>query len=95
MTRTQTRTRPSTSRRTVLIRRRLIHPRPLTPLYPLMGGTMQPEDDVRLGTPPEARHPTEEKPPRLALGLMIGLIAASAVVVGIILWLYGNVPGSG
>lgn len=94
MTRTQTRISPSTARRTVLIRRRLIHPRPLTPLYPLLGGPMQPEDDVRLGTPPEARHPAPEKPPRLALGLMIGLIVGCAVVVGIVLWLYGNVPGS-
>ena len=53
------------------------------------------EDDTRLGTPPEARHPDDDKPPRMAIGLMIGLIAACAVVVAIVLWLFGEVPGSG
>lgn len=55
------------------------------------------EDDTRLGAPPEARHPApaSEKPPRLALGLMIGLILGCAVIVAILLWLFGNVPGSG
>ena len=53
------------------------------------------EDDTRLGTPPEARHPDDDKPPRMAMGLMIGLIAACAVVVAIVLWLFGEVPGSG
>lgn len=55
---------------------------------------MAPENDTRLGAPPEARHPTEDKPPRLALGMMIGLILASAVIVGMVLWAFGEVPGS-
>lgn len=55
---------------------------------------MQPEDDTRLGTPPEARHP-DEKPPRMALGLMIGLILGCAAVVAALLWMFGNVPNSG
>ena len=54
----------------------------------------QTEDDTRLGTPPEARHPGDAKPPRLALGLMIGLITGCAVIVGLLLWWFGNVPGS-
>ena len=57
---------------------------------------MQPEDDARLGAPPEARHPqpASEKPPRMALGLTLGLIAGCALVAGVLLWLFGNVPGS-
>ena len=57
---------------------------------------MQPEDDARLGTPPEARAPHEgDKPPRMGLGLMLGLILGCAAVVAVVLWLFGNVPGSG
>lgn len=57
---------------------------------------MQPEDDARLGTPPEARPPHEgDKPPRMGLGLMIGLILGCAAVAAVLLWLYGNVPQSG
>ncbi|WP_372016395.1 hypothetical protein [Pseudoxanthomonas sp. 10H] len=55
---------------------------------------MQNEDDTRLGAPPEARHPTGEKPPRMGLGLMVGLIAGCAVIVAIVLWFVGEVPGS-
>ena len=92
MNRMQPRPTIAHSRRTVLIRRRLTRPRPLTPLYPILGGTMQPEDDARLGTPPEARAPHEgDKPPRMGLGLILGCAAVAAVL----LWLYGNVPQSG
>lgn len=56
---------------------------------------MSPEDDTRLGSPPEARHPTDDKPPRMALSLMIGMILACAVIVGMVLWAFGEVPGSG
>ena len=57
---------------------------------------MQPEDDARLGTPPEARAPHEgDKPPRIGLGLMLGLILGCAAVAAVLLWLYGNVPQSG
>ena len=97
MNRMQPRPTIAHSRRTVLIRRRLTRPRPLTPLYPILGGTMQPEDDARLGTPPEARHPQADggKPPRMAMGLMLGLILGCAAVAAVLLWLYGNVPQSG
>ena len=96
MNRMQPRPTIAHSRRTVLIRRRLTRPRPLTPLYPILGGTMQPEDDARLGTPPDARAPHEgDKPPRMGLGLMLGLILGCAAVAAVLLWLYGNVPQSG
>lgn len=57
---------------------------------------MQPEGDARLGAPPEARHPQSGngKPPRMALGLTLALIAACALVAGVLPWLFGNAPGS-
>ncbi|MBO9717369.1 MAG: hypothetical protein J7507_11330 [Pseudoxanthomonas sp.] len=55
---------------------------------------MQNEDDTRLGSPPEARRSTDDKPPRTALRLMVGLILGCAVIVAIVLWFIGEVPGS-
>lgn len=65
------------------------------PLPPMPEGPMSPKDDTRLGSPPEARHPTDDKPPRMALSLIIGMILACAVIVGMVLWAFGEVPGSG
>lgn len=72
----------------------MVHPARLRAGTRSSGGIMQNEDDTRLGSPPEARRSTDDKPPRTALRLMVGLILGCAVIVAIVLWFIGEVPGS-
>lgn len=57
------------------------------------------QDDTRLGTPPEGRsrpdpHGNRDKPPRMAMGLLIGLIGICTLIGALVLWRYGSIPGS-
>lgn len=56
------------------------------------------QDDTRLGTPPENRPSHgghgKDKPPRMAMGLLIGLIGICTLIGALVLWRYGSIPGS-